>query len=75
MDYQIMTILPKLEVENRIALNVDFRSSLSIFDYSDKFFYGKKQGDTFELKKVPMMFSRNSFAPVAKIRVVENADG
>lgn len=75
MDYQIKTILPKLEVENRIAMNVAFGSSLSIFNYPNKFFYGKKQGDTFELKKVPMKFSRNSFAPVATIRVVENADG
>ncbi len=75
MDYQIKTNLPKSEVENRIAMNVAFGSSLSIFNYPNKFFYGKKQGDTFELKKVPMMFSRNSFAPVATIRVVENADG
>lgn len=62
-----MTILPKLEVENRIAMNVDFRSSLSIFDYPDKFFYGKKQGDTFELKKVPMMFSRNHLPQLQRL--------
>ncbi len=75
MDYQIKTSLPKSEVENRIAMNVDFRSSFSMFNYSDRFFYGKKVGGTFELKKVPTPLTRNSFAPVAKVSVSEEADG